>query len=228
MKSVILTYIGLAVIVGGCCGTHNGSRVDASNVALAPNPEQRPSHETIAYAWQQYHIQVTFTKMAGETDWSMSVDDLYNDFTDPERVLDKSVARCSLPEAVQIIEISLKRFRGINPNGHLESVSFQMHIIRDLWEELYPALVRGLSASRESMTNGVDIPDEVNHEVKQVLASSASIAALHKVLSKYEPSVGQAEICFQFVFKGSLMGRRWSEIATLLGAGLRYTGMFEF
>jgi hypothetical protein len=117
-----------------------------------------------------------------------------------------------------------------------------MHVVRDLWGEILTGLSQKLSPlngkmkspvfdsikGREAGREPLDIPDEVTDEIGQVLNRSQTTAAIKTLLRKHGINVQSVNIGVPLVFKDSLAGRKWSDIATLPDVGVLVPGVIEF
>ena len=236
MKYITISFACLAALaISGCAGAIDHQSQAGNDHSQAPIGEQlHQRRETVAYNWQRYGIEVSFYRQAHESHWTMAV-------RDSHRVIDQALAageekiwaisdsKCSTQDCLRIIDQSLRDFHAEKPNARLESVDIEMHIIKDLWGEILVGLHQGMaSLGGEKSQDLFDIPPAVGIEVENVVNASATTVAIKRLLREHGINVGAIGISEYLLFKDSLSGRKWSDIATLPGIGIMAPGTIEF
>jgi hypothetical protein len=134
-----------------------------------------------------------------------------------------------MEQCLEIIDQSLGRFHAEKPDARLESLNIEMQVSKELWGEILTGLSRRLSSlDGEKAPGRFDIPDEVGGEIRLVLEKSARTAAIKTLLRKHAIKVRGVHISQQVIFKDSLTGRKWADIAILPGVGVLGPGIVEF
>lgn len=233
MKSISMTFVLATVLSVGGCATANHSQVDNKKSAASIVQQQGYRRfESVAYDWEGYRIEVLFHKQARAAPWIMTVRDawdIYDQLKEEGKVWGLSESKCSTEECLRMIDRSLSEFHTEKPDARLESVAVEMHVIRDLWREILAGASRRLSTlggkKRQARS---DVPSEIDDEIRQVFSKSPTTAAIKTLLRKHGIGVRGVDIAVQLLFKDSLAGRKWSEIANLPGVGVLVPGVVEF
>jgi hypothetical protein len=231
--SIALTCAALLVI-SGCGGADHQSH--GSKFVSGPPAGGKEVHrrlESIDYDWESYGIEVSFYREARDSSWIMTVRDAWDVWDQvtkgEEKVWGPSVCKCSTEELLRIIDRSLVDFKGEKPDAKLDSLALEMQISKDLWTEMLDGLGRRLSKLDGKMGVGrIDLPDEVDEEIRCIVDKSPTTAAIKTILGKHGIRAEGIGITGPILFKDSLSGHKWSDIATLPGLGILVPGMVEF
>jgi len=228
----------ILLAASGCVGIRN-SAIDcgANQPAIA---EEVPALSVITYRWSRIKERETVLEVAfSASGGSMSVHDGWPErrIWKPTYVWDASVSRCSKEECIQIIDRSLAKFRNENPDVRLQGFHIEMHVVRDLWGEILASLRQRLATLPGVMGKTIhdpvhgdslaDTPDEISDEIRRVLETSSTIAAIQVVLRKHGMNVRKETTCGPFQFSNVHGGEKWSDIANLPGLGIERPGLIE-
>ena len=189
--------------------------------------------ETIAYNWEGYGVEVSFHKSGTNSHWYMCVRDAWD-------ILDQSLqrdgktwgaadSRCSADDGLRIIDQSLARFRAIRPNARLESVHVEMQVIDDLWHDVLAGLATTMVKIDGKNDNPCrEGPPELDNGVRAVLNKSPTVIELKRILRKHGLRIEYVGTSGQILFKDSLDGLGWAEIASRPDLGISLPGIVEF
>lgn len=235
MRFVIAVFASIVAVLffNGCTVPSNTPK---PHVYKSPQSagQQEPSRlESIAYDWESNRLRVNFYRAAPDGLWTVTVRDAWDVFeqsnTAESKVWGTQESRCSLDQCVQIIDRSLATFHAERPDAKLESLHVEMQVIKNLWSEILASLNRRLSAvNGEKTSSRVDTPDDVSDEIRLLLERSPSITQIKTLLRNRGIHVPAVYISQEIMFKDSLAGRKWSDIATLPGVGILLPGVLEF
>jgi hypothetical protein len=140
-----------------------------------------------------------------------------------------SECKCSKEELLGIVHRSLMDFGAEKPDAKLETLTLEMHVSKELWAEILAGVGGRLSTLEGGKASSLlDVPDEVEEETKAVLDRSATVWALKAILTEHGMSVEDVLIGEHLLFKDSLSGKKWSDIASLPGLGILVPGTVEF
>ena len=73
-----------------------------------------------------------------------------------------------------------------------------------------------------------DVPPEVEQTLQTVVEKSPTSAAMRSLVRKYGMEMGVIAFSEHVMFRDSLTGRKWADIATLAGIGILAPGTTEF
>ncbi len=231
MKSISLAFVCAALLAAGACTTTNHSHADSAKSSSVLQQDYR-RFESVAYDWEGYRIEVLFHRQARGSSWIMTVRDawdIYDQSKEEGKVWGISESKCSTKECLRMIDRSLSQFHTEKPEARLESVAIEMQVIRDLWGEILAGSSRRLSTLEgKKIQERSDVPSEIDDEIRQVLSKSPTTAAIKTLLREHGVKVRAVEIADQLLFKDSLAGQKWSDIANLPAAGVLMPGVIEF
>lgn len=226
MKLVLSAFVFVMLqFLTGCAARQGGVplRTDSAPVEA----------ETVAYNWEKYRVEVSFHRSGTNSHWFMSVRDSWD-------ILDQSLqrdgktwgmadSRCSRNDGLRIIDQSLARFRERQPNARLESVNVEMQVISDLWRDVLTGVAATLvNVDGHKAAGFSEGPSELFEGVRGVLNESATITELKRILRKHGVQVEYVGTSGQILFKKSLDGLGWAEIASRPDHGISLPGVVEF
>ncbi len=235
MKAWFLMFgcsVSLAII--GCGRAEHPSL--SAKVADGPQANKKEVHsrlETIAYRWEGYDIEVSFYGDEPDLSWTVTVRDAWDVWDhamqEPGKGWDQSACKCSTEELSRIIDRSLADFEAERPGARLDALAMEMHLSRDLWAEILARVGARLSrVEGRKDASRIEVPIEVDEELRAVIDNSPSAAAIKEVLKKHGMSVKDVCIDGTLLFKDTLAGKEWSEIAHLPDAGVLAPGVVRF
>lgn len=236
MKLILVAFGCVAVLaLSGCVATNQQSRVDRDGSGASTHEHGLATRlETVKYDWKNYGITVSLYERESDSRWEMSVRDAQDVVVQATaerqaKVWAISECKCSTEEFIWIMNRSLTDFHKEKPEARLESVNIEMQLIRDLWGEILAGLNRRLSSLDGTKDMGLfDVPPEIEDEVRQVLNKSHTVATIRDLLQKNGMNVRGIYLGEQVMFKDTLSGQKWSEIANLPGIGVLDPGVVEF
>jgi hypothetical protein len=215
----------------GCNSTEPKSSRLATPVNIPPENEWNPSRlEEVSYRWSRYGIKISFYRSGHDQSWTMTVRDSSDVLERGEdTVWDLKQSCCSLEESLQVINQALSKFFSEKPDARIESMGLEMQLVRELWKEILTdvrATLSGLEGRKN--VSRVDSPGEVGNAINAMLRKSPNIAPIKSLLSSHGAIADGVFQSTVIVFKDSLQGREWPDIAVLPGAGISFPGMIEF
>ncbi len=190
--------------------------------------------EIIAYDWKVYGIEVSFCRQDTNLNWTMAVRDsqgvMYQTLSaNGQKVWDASDGKCSLPEYLQIIDLSLTDFHNERPSAKLGSIDIEMEIVKDSWVSIMDGLRKRLSELPGEKTKGrFEVPTEIEDTIQRTLEESSVTEATKKLLKRHGMDVQLVDQSEHIIFQDSLTGRKWSDIARLAGIGIMAPGTIEY
>jgi len=192
-----------------------------------------PKIQTIAYEWKNYGVKVAFQKQDGDKLWLVTIRDSWDILDDSgasrERRWGEAEAKCSMDEFLVLLEQSLNEFHRERPGAKFSHFAVEMHVIAGIWSELLVGVKRRLATVEGTKTSSrADVPREVDDEIKRILASSLAVMKLESVLAGHGLKGSHCYVADELVFKDSLSGLRWAEIAKLPDLGVLAPGVLEF
>lgn len=194
--------------------------------------EDIPSRlENIDYEWTNYRVKITFYRGDPDSEWTMQVKDAWgidDQLVKDERVWTASESRCSIEDALRIMNYSLSRFYSERPNAKVKKMDLEMEVIRDIWVELLAGFNEKLSVleSKKSASRA-DVPEAVINVLEQESKTSQGLKRITELLRGHGLSVRRIYPTW-VTFKDSLTGKTWSFIGKSQGAGVLMPGIFEF
>ena len=190
--------------------------------------------ETITYDWKDNGVKVSFCRQDTNLVWTMAVHDAQGILCQAfsaggEKIWAVSDAKCSLSECLEIIDRSLTAFHAEKPSAKLESIDVEMDIVRDLWISLMNDLGKRLSIlPGEKGAGRFDVPDEIEDTIQQTVENSSTSEAIKQLARKHGMNVKSIAEAEHIMFRDSLTGRKWSDIARLPGIGILAPGTVEY
>lgn len=189
-------------------------------------------HESVEYEWDYFKINVNFTRATTGSKWIMTVQDSVNvldqSFRDGGREWNLSASRGRLEQCSYIIDRSLSEFLSEHPDAKLASAHIEMQIITEFWNEILIGVKQKLGHVSGVKQLTLDAPDEVNDEIRQILAKSEVTDAIKSLLKKHGMLTQSVSQSTEILFKDSLAGKKWSYIGGLPDAGILTPGTIEF
>ena len=223
----------VALAVSGCVGGGQPSQARTGRSSGLGDATAPSRLETVAYDWKANRVTVSFYRQLPGEPWRVTVRDSWDILDQSTKTEGKlwgvSECRCSTQECLRIIEQSLARFSAERPGAKVEFLAMEMQVSRELWGAMLVGLSRTLATlPGEKASNRIDVPDEIDGETARVLDSSPAIAAIKALLKKRGMAVQSVGIAEHILFRDSLAGRRWSDIAALPDVGVLVPGTVEF
>jgi hypothetical protein len=131
-----------------------------------------------------------------------------------------AASRCTREQCLAVIDEAFKRFETDKPGNRVTSLTMDMQIDGSLWGEVLGAARETLSGMRGRNPGGPFFPDEVIKNVLRVGENSATIEELKALLAGHHLAFKNFGFAQPPTLRGTLAGRRWSEIARLPDAGI--------
>jgi hypothetical protein len=104
-----------------------------------------------------------------------------------------------------------------------------MHLVRDVWTGVLEGLRQRLATLEgEKRPGKFDVPIEINKAVQAVIDRSSLTDEMGNLLRKHGMSMGIIAMSEHVMFKDSLTGRHWSDIAKKPGLGILSPGSIEY
>jgi hypothetical protein len=155
---------------------------------------------------------------------------MYQVMSDYEgKTWDVSTSKSTVDEAIQIMDQALVEFLTKKPSAKLESVEIEMHLVRDVWTGVLEGLRQRLATLEgEKRPGKFDVPIEINKAVQAVIDRSSLTDEMGNLLRKHGMSMGIIAMSEHVMFKDSLTGRHWSDIAKKPGLGILSPGSIEY
>ena len=219
-----------ASVICGCAASNR--RLPGETTVAVKTQRVGLTVETISYHWEDDGVEVSFTQRDGDQRWGMTIRDswdTYRQFRDEARVWGPSTSKCSEEECLQIIDQSLKRFHSEKPGARFDYVAIEMQIIRELWSQILAGLGQRLQRMDGKVSSEPgDIPAEIHDEIRRVLDQSTTVSRTKAALNRRGLHPRAVGVASQLLFRSSVSGRKWTEIATAPGLGIEVPGVFEF
>lgn len=232
MKIKGMTLLCMAGLLVISCASAVGQSNSVSGALTVGQHSDEPKIETINYNWEDFGIDVSFTKRDGDTLWGVTVRDswdVYEQSKEPSKVWGPSSSKCSQEECLHLVDRSLLRFHAEKPDTQFKYVAIEMQVVRELWGEMLTGLSQKLpTMDGRKSSDAADVPPEIGDELQSVLNKSITVAQIKALLKKHGMDAQGASISDQLLFKKSLNDQKWSEIAALPGLGINTPGVFEF
>jgi len=231
MRTMRAVVIGAVIVIVAAC-SRESDEVRVPPSAIKNGRQADPSRlETVEYRWESLGVRVSFSQGKRDDSWTMMVRDTRDIFEVAEETAVKwgpESSRCSTEECLRIIDLSLTEFHTDRPDANLESFFIEMHVDRELWAEVIAVSRRGLLAmGDEVFLDGTDSPQRVDEEIAGVLGRSTTIQAVAATLLRRGVTPGDVSVGVQPVYRFALIGRKWSDLASLSDVGLQYPGYIE-
>lgn len=189
--------------------------------------------ETIAYKWTAAGVLVTFYRQNNANAWTMTVRDswdvIYQALSSGEKkAWDSTASKVSTEECLNIIEQSLLEFRREKPRAKLDSVDIEIQLIKPLWSDVLERLhQRLLAESGEKAPGRFEIPKPIEECVQDAVDESPATASIKTLLKKLGYDVRLVAMAEHIMFKDSLTGQKWTDIAKEPAVGILSPGMME-
>jgi hypothetical protein len=234
-KHLIWACIITFIVSEFASATDHSPRTDnGHDLILVGEQQLYQRRETITYTWNSYGVEVSFYRQDHDLLWTMAVrgsQSIMYEVLSAQggKTWGLSDSKCSMQECLRIIDQSLKEFHAERPSAKLESVDVEMQIIKDLWAEISGGLhKRLLTLSGDKSPGRFDVPHEIEATVQEVVVKSPTTAAIRTLLQKYGMDMGVIAMSEHVMFKDSLTGRKWSDIANEAGIGILAPGTIEY
>jgi len=196
------------------------------------NQEGYSRIETVAYMWESNRVAVVFRREGHDSGWTAIVRDswdVYEQAKSETKIWDVSSSRCSMDEWLVILDRSLRAFHFDRPEAKLLALDIEMQLIRPVWADILAALKRKLSTMEGLKAPGAfEVPVEIGEEIQHLLDSSPTTAVVTKSLEKHALRLKRLSWSQIVMFKSSVSGRKWSEIAGLQGLAIMSPGIIEW
>jgi hypothetical protein len=119
-------------------------------------------------------------------------------------------------------------FRAEKPSSQFETLLIEIQLVKELWNETLQKLGERMARQEGQKPADIfDVPNEIRKTIDRVVSESptaAEITALMRKLGVSAKFIGMAE---HTLFRDSLTGQSWSEIARLPGVGILSPGTIE-
>lgn len=228
--AVLLSSVAFASIAGA--ETHPSFTQGSKTPPPRASQEGYSRIETVAYMWESNRIAVVFRRDGYASSWTAIVRDswdVYEQAKSETKIWDVSSSRCSMDEWLVILDRSLRAFHSDRPEAKLSSLDLEMQLIRPVWADILAALKRKLSTMESLKAPGAfEVPVEIGEEIQHLLDSSPTTAVITKSLEKHPLRLKRLSWSQIVMFKSSVSGRKWSEIAGLQGLAIMSPGIIEW
>jgi hypothetical protein len=232
IRGILIVYAFVAALPTAFFDS-NADEAQSVNGAVVLGQHSRvPKLETIKYNWEDFGIDVSFTKLDGDSLWGVTIRDSWDileQSKEPGKAWGPSVSKCSCKECLRLIDRSLQRFHSEKPGSQFKYVAIEMQLIRELWSEIQTGLGQKMLTMVESKSSdSANVPSEIEDELRHLLDDSTTVDQIKTLLQKHGMDAHEVSVSDDLLFKTSLNGQKWSEIAALPGLGIDTPGVFEF
>jgi hypothetical protein len=191
--------------------------------------------DTIEYCWESSHVNFVFVQTDLDSEWEISirdqreVSDIAVELESNGKVWGPSQSRCATGGLLTMLERSLVRFHAEKPDARFYCLSLEMHIEKSLWERILRRLSKTMAGLDQVLPE--DDTERSGDEfagLNEAIAESPTAKGIADVLRSHGMTVSTAHAQWMGPFRGSLVGRKYADIATMPGVGVRVPGTVEF